>query len=145
MDIIKTENNLAQFFVEVNSGDLKLESKHRLRFEITRQSVLEFFNSWEGLNHLLGNLEPYQIDGLAAVNILFVDFKKHEKVLAFTKSVMVFMKKMNPATILEFSSLCFFVFAEFGKLSTKYRDHMPIETPVKGVQLSVGKSLSLLK
>ena len=105
LDIIKTENNLAQFFVEVNSGDLKLESKHRLRFETTRQSVLEFFNSWEGINHLLGNLEPYQIDGLACVKKLFDDFKRHDQVLAFTKSIMVFIRRMNPTNIGDFSSL----------------------------------------
>jgi len=64
VDIEKYFKNLALFLVNIASGNLKpnqllkLErAKHRLRFETIRQSVLEYFKSWDSTNHLLGNLE----------------------------------------------------------------------------------------
>jgi len=105
---------------------LKLEREHRLRFETTRQSVLEYFKSWDSINHLLGNLETLQIDSLAAVQLALDDYKRHDKVLAFANNIMInnimiFIQRMNPTNNGDLCSLCSFVLAEFQNLSAQYR------------------------
>jgi len=58
---------------------LKLEREQRLGLETTRQSVLEFFKSWDSINHLLGNLGDYHVGGLAAKQSALDAFKRHDK------------------------------------------------------------------
>jgi hypothetical protein len=148
LDMEKFNKNLAQFLTNIASGNLKpdqllkLEREHRLRFETTRQSVLEYFKSWDSINHLLGNLETFQIDSLAAVKSALDDYKRHDKVLAFTNNVMVFIQRMNPTTIVDFSSPCFFVLEEVQNLTLKYRAEQKTEKPVNGTELKHGESIS---
>ena len=134
LDIEKFHKNLSQLLINLASGNLnpnqllKLGREQRFRFESTRQSVLEYFKSWDLINHLLGNLEAYQIDSLAAVQSALDVFKRHDKVLAFTNKLMVFIQRMNPTTIVDFSSLCFFVLAVVQNVTAKYRAEQKTET-----------------